>query len=137
MPAKRPAPKSAKGKKVASRSPVRKVLARKADASRARAAATHARKGAAPAPRGRAPRPRATPPPARNPRPPPPPPPGAVTAVAGRSVPPAAGEGDDGEAAESGSLLAGPRNVQPYIVKRGELYMSKEQLEHFRSILNS
>jgi len=50
---------------------------------------------------------------------------------------PAAGDGDDVEGAEPGSLLAGPRNVQPYIVKRGELYMSKEQLEHFRNILNS
>jgi DnaK suppressor protein len=47
------------------------------------------------------------------------------------------GEGDDVEAAEPGSLLAGPRNVQPYIVKRGELYMSKEQLDHFRIILHS
>jgi DnaK suppressor protein len=35
------------------------------------------------------------------------------------------------------SLLAGPRNVQPYIAKRGEQYMNKEQLEHFRSILFS
>ncbi|MGB9332310.1 MAG: RNA polymerase-binding protein DksA, partial [Steroidobacteraceae bacterium] len=46
-------------------------------------------------------------------------------------------DADDAETGEPGSLLAGPRNVQPYIVKRGELYMSKEQLEHFRSILNS
>jgi RNA polymerase-binding transcription factor len=42
---------------------------------------------------------------------------------------------DDTEGAEPGSLLAGPRNVQPYIPKRGEQYMSKEQLEHFRQIL--
>jgi DnaK suppressor protein len=42
--------------------------------------------------------------------------------------------GDDD--AEAGSLLAGPRNVQPYIAKRGETYMNKEQLEHFRNILN-
>src|SRR6185437_3308927 len=48
----------------------------------------------------------------------------------------AAGE-DEVEGAEPGSLLAGPRNVQPYIAKRGEQYMSKEQLEHFRQILNS
>jgi DnaK suppressor protein len=40
---------------------------------------------------------------------------------------------DDGDGAEN--LLAGPRNVQPYVVKRGEQYMSKEQLEHFRRIL--
>jgi DnaK suppressor protein len=52
-------------------------------------------------------------------------------------VPPTSAEGDDGEGVEPGSLLAGPRNVKPYIVKRGELYMSKEQLEHFRNILNT
>jgi DnaK suppressor protein len=44
---------------------------------------------------------------------------------------------DDSDGMEPGSLLAGPRNVQPYLVQRGELYMSKEQLEHFRQILNS
>jgi DnaK suppressor protein len=41
-------------------------------------------------------------------------------------------DGDDGE---ESSLLAGPRNVSPYIAKRGEQYMNKEQLEHFRQIL--
>jgi DnaK suppressor protein len=35
------------------------------------------------------------------------------------------------------SLLSGPRNVQPYQVSKGEEYMSKEQLEHFRTILSS
>jgi len=35
------------------------------------------------------------------------------------------------------SLLAGPRNVQPYVVRKDEEYMSKQQLEHFRTILNS
>src|SRR5204863_9186569 len=48
--------------------------------------------------------------------------------------PPASEEGEEG--AEAGSLLAGPRNVTPYIAKRGEAYMNKEQLEHFRNILN-
>jgi DnaK suppressor protein len=43
------------------------------------------------------------------------------------------GEGDDTDA---GSLLAGPRNVTPYIAKRGEQYMNAVQLEHFRNILN-
>ncbi|HEV2703685.1 MAG TPA: RNA polymerase-binding protein DksA [Steroidobacteraceae bacterium] len=46
-------------------------------------------------------------------------------------------ETDEGDAPEPGSLLAGPRNVQPYIVKRGEQYMSKEQSEHFRQILQT
>jgi RNA polymerase-binding transcription factor len=74
-----------------------------------------------------------------------------VEAVAGppRGAPPAhapqatatrvnhavAADADDYESMEPGSLLAGPRNVQPYIAKRGEQYMSKEQLEHFRQIL--
>jgi DnaK suppressor protein len=35
------------------------------------------------------------------------------------------------------SLLSGPRNVQPYQLRKGEEYMSKQQLEHFRSILAS
>jgi DnaK suppressor protein len=43
-------------------------------------------------------------------------------------------EGDEG--IEAGSLLAGPRNVTPYITKRGEAYMNNVQLEHFRNILN-
>ena len=41
---------------------------------------------------------------------------------------------EDGESGDN-SLLAGPRNVQPYTPKRGEQYMSKEQLDHFRQIL--
>jgi DnaK suppressor protein len=36
-----------------------------------------------------------------------------------------------------GSLLSGPRNVQPYQVRKGEEYMSKAQLDHFRLILSS
>ncbi|HKE44256.1 MAG TPA: RNA polymerase-binding protein DksA [Steroidobacteraceae bacterium] len=43
-------------------------------------------------------------------------------------------DGEDNDLADT-SLLAGPRNVQPYIAKRGEQYMSKEQLDHFRNIL--
>jgi DnaK suppressor protein len=35
------------------------------------------------------------------------------------------------------SLLAGPRNVKPYLAKKGEQYMGKAQLEHFRTILLS
>jgi DnaK suppressor protein len=41
-----------------------------------------------------------------------------------------------GEDAEGGdNLLAGPRNVQPYVPKRGEQYMNAVQLGHFRTIL--
>ncbi|MEO7773140.1 MAG: RNA polymerase-binding protein DksA [Steroidobacteraceae bacterium] len=46
-------------------------------------------------------------------------------------------EVEDGESGDPGSLLAGPRNVQPYVAKRGEQYMSKQQTEHFRQILQS
>jgi DnaK suppressor protein len=44
---------------------------------------------------------------------------------------------EDGEFELSASLLSGPRNVQPYQVRKGEEYMSKEQLDHFRMILSS
>jgi DnaK suppressor protein len=53
----------------------------------------------------------------------------------GASMRAPAGEDAD-EGTEVSSLLAGPRNVTPYITKRGEAYMNKEQLEHFRNILN-
>jgi DnaK suppressor protein len=41
----------------------------------------------------------------------------------------------EGDAADTSSLLAGPRNVKPYVAKRGEQYMSKQQLAHFQLIL--
>jgi DnaK suppressor protein len=45
---------------------------------------------------------------------------------------------EDGEdSAASAGLLAGPRNVKPYIARRGEQYMNKEQLEHFARILQN
>ncbi len=64
----------------------------------------------------------------------------AATPVAAPSLRPAARPvpveaSEDSETGES--LLSGPRNVQPYVAKRGEQYMSKEQLEHFRKILQS
>jgi DnaK suppressor protein len=46
-------------------------------------------------------------------------------------------EDGDSEPAASASLLAGPRNVKPYIARRGEQYMNKEQLEHFARILQN
>jgi len=46
-------------------------------------------------------------------------------------------EDSDAEASSSASLLAGPRNVKPYIARRGEQYMNKEQLEHFARILQN
>jgi DnaK suppressor protein len=47
-----------------------------------------------------------------------------------------AASAEDGDDNEAGSLLAGPRNVTPYIAKRGEQYMNAVQLDHFRNILN-
>lgn len=146
MPAKRPAPKSAKGKKAASRPAVRKAVGRKAEPVRVRGAVAHARKTVA-APKKPPPAVPATggEPPVE-PRKPlragaatTPPPATATMIAANRSAaaPAVNADGDDGETIEPGSLLAGPRNVQPYIVKRGEQYMSKQQLEHFRLILNS
>jgi DnaK suppressor protein len=51
----------------------------------------------------------------------------------------AAGDADEGDSPEvsNTNLLAGPRNVKPYIPRRGEQYMNKEQLDHFRLILNT
>jgi DnaK suppressor protein len=43
----------------------------------------------------------------------------------------------DAESPAAASLLAGPRNVKPYIARRGEQYMNKEQLGHFAQILNN
>jgi DnaK suppressor protein len=144
MPAKRPAPKSAKGKKAASRPAARKAAsARKPEALRARTAVAHARKNAAAsrkpaAPHAAAPgeaaleKAKAVRSPTPTARELPPSPAQVPAAVRAGTA-----EGDEIEGVEPGSLLAGPRNVQPYIVKRGEAYMSKEQLDHFRNILNS
>jgi len=44
---------------------------------------------------------------------------------------------DDEDGSVSHNLLLGPRNVRPYRERKGEMYMGREQLEHFRVILNS
>ncbi|HEY3731652.1 MAG TPA: RNA polymerase-binding protein DksA [Steroidobacteraceae bacterium] len=61
---------------------------------------------------------------------------GSVTART-RLLRSAAEADGEGEAADPSSLLAGPRNVKPYVAKRGEQYMSKQQLAHFQLILLS
>src|SRR5882762_642058 len=153
MPAKKPAPKAAKGKKAASRPPAHKPAVARKPAERVKVvAAAHVRPSAqsAVAPKKAVPH-RSTPTTeetiemrkAVEPAPETPmnPVPGASNPIV---VPPRASpvlqsavDSDDGDSVEPGSLLAGPRNVQPYIVKRGELYMGKPQLEHFRQILES
>ena len=170
MPAKKPAPKSAKGKKAApSRTAAKKSAAtrrphaeqRGRDVERAKVAAAHVHKTAAAPVRASTPTLNAPPITSTTTE--------AITQMrkaahsTSQATPPAAShagkphepdrredihvppavtaspalEADEVEGAEPGSLLAGPRNVQPYIAKRGEQYMSKEQLEHFRQILNS
>jgi len=165
MPAKKPAPKTAKGKKAAApRSAAKKPAAtrrapaepRGRDLERAKLSAAHVHKTAA-APARAQPHTAAPPPitpklteattemrkaahstshgapPASKPR--------ATDSQDDLHTPQAAAasspDTDEADSAEPGSLLAGPRNVQPYIVKRGEQYMSREQLDHFRQILNS
>ena len=148
MPTKRAAAKSAKPKKVeksklTAKKPATKSVAAKSPAKSAKTPAAKVAASAKPAAAGK-------PAPAAN---------AAPVAQAIRKAPaseaivvtakavPSAGisatprpapadvEGDD--TIEAGSLLAGPRNVTPYIAKRGEAYMNKEQLEHFRNILNN
>ncbi len=168
MPAKRPAPKSAKGKKAAPLRPAAKKAAatrRPQPAARAKVAAARIHRTASGPARASTPARAAPPTPttteatiemrkaarstsgatsqaASQPAPQAGKPP-ASHSRGDSHLPPAAAasaaaiDTDEAEGVEPGSLLAGPRNVQPYIVKRGEQYMSKEQLEHFRQILNS
>jgi DnaK suppressor protein len=165
MPAKKPAPRAAKGKKAASRpAAARKptaAVARK-PAERVKAAApAHVRKSVVAAPRKTTPsRPNPTtteetiemrkaspqPAPEASTKEAPSAPNQILVPPRANSAPAAAhssaqvsqaADNDDSDSVEPGSLLAGPRNVQPYIAKRGEQYMSKEQLDHFRNILNS
>ena len=158
MAAKRSAPKSAKAKKPAARPVARKVEARR-PAERPKAAAASAISAApvrkpvpvSPAPKkasttrsaGSTDQPAGTRPsesttPAPSAAAPTPPPVKTPAAPPRATAPVQTNGGDsDDDSYEPGSLLAGPRNVQPYIAKRGEQYMSKEQLEHFRQILQT
>jgi DnaK suppressor protein len=59
----------------------------------------------------------------------------AATSTRSRMLPETEEADAEGDAADTSSLLAGPRNVKPYVAKRGEQYMSKQQLAHFQLIL--
>jgi DnaK suppressor protein len=152
MPAKKPAPKAAKGKKAASRPPALKSAVARKPAERVKVVPAAPVRQSAVAPKKAVPQRstfttedtiemrKAAEPVPETPETPEP----AGTLTDEILVPPRAGntlqasaDPDDSEGVEPGSLLAGPRNVQPYIVKRGELYMGKPQLEHFRTILES
>jgi len=145
MASKKPASKTRKAARpAAARSSLRKAAAhrtqaRKAPAStrRTRSAPVAQRPAARPAAAAtRGPAQRAAP--ARAPVPPrrAPLPPAAITTII-RELPRGTVEVDEHEATDPGSLLAGPRNVKPYIAKRGEQYMGKQQLGHFQQILLS
>ena len=152
MPAKKTAAKPVKGKKPASRPAARKVAIRK-PIERVKASVHPRSPVAASVTRKPSPGARSTPtsaepvetmrrPAERTESPPSKPiPETKPVPVPARPAAPhpqvATNEADESDAPEPGSLLAGPRNVQPYIVKRGEQYMSKEQSEHFRQILQT
>jgi DnaK suppressor protein len=44
---------------------------------------------------------------------------------------------DEDESAAGHNLLLGPRNVRPYRERKGEQYMGRDQLDHFRGILSN
>jgi DnaK suppressor protein len=119
MAAKKPSAKPTKAKKTASEKPVAAVSTKGAS----KAASKPTVKAAAPTRGAHAP----------------------LAAVQSRKAtpepkvpPPHLVEPEDAETTEIRSnLLAGPRNVQPYVPRKGEEYMNKEQLEHFRHILSS
>jgi RNA polymerase-binding transcription factor len=151
MPAKKPAPKAAKGKKAASRPAAPKTALARKPAERVKVVAAAPVRQSAVVPKKAVPQ-RSTPttdetiemrkaaePVSDTPESPLPGPSSQILVQPPRASAPiqANADSDDGDAIEPGSLLAGPRNVQPYIVKRGELYMGKPQLEHFRQILET
>lgn len=136
MPAKKPSAKPKKAKKTVSARPVAKAAAKapvkaapkaKAKAkAKTTAKAAAAKPAAKPSPKARAKvaAPKTSPKAAAAVRTSPQP---AVARPIAASVPPVL----------SASLLSGPRNVEPYVPRKGEEYMSKEQLDHFRTILSS
>jgi DnaK suppressor protein len=124
MPVKKPSAKATKAKKTVSA----KAAAKPAAKAAAKPAPKTAAK-AAPRPKAAAARPAAKP--VHKPKPARPEP------AAAKRPAPAPKVVEEAEGFGTGaSLLAGPRNVQPYVARKGEEYMSKEQLEHFRRILS-
>jgi DnaK suppressor protein len=127
MPGKKPGAKASKTKKpaAAAKPAARRVEARKSERVPAAAAAPTPTKSPVAAPAKPVKKPPAVTPPRRI----------DVAAAAPPAVRTMPLEGEEADANEPGSLLAGPRNVKPYVAKRGERYMSKEQLTHFQQIL--
>lgn len=127
MPAKKPSAKAPKAKKTVSAKPAAKPAAKHAAKPAVKPAARSAK--AAPKAKAAAPRPAATARKAPASRP---------EAATSRRPAPVKPPVEETEGYEVGaSLLAGPRNVQPYVARKGEEYMNKEQLDHFRNILSA
>jgi len=135
MPVKKPSAKATKAKKTVSA----KAAAKPATKAAAKPAPKTAAK-AAPRPKAAAAKPAAAKPAAVKPaaaKPVRKPAPARPAPAAVKRPAPAPQPVEDVGGFETGaSLLAGPRNVQPYVTRKGEEYMSKEQLEHFRRILS-
>jgi len=119
MPARKPSAKATRPKKTVS-APA-KTATRSAPRAAVKAKPAPRKTAARAAPARPAPRPVRT----------------AQTAVATKPVISAPPVIDEAEGEPRFSLLAGPRNVKPYVVRKDEEYMSKEQLDHFRRILAS
>ena len=144
MPAKKPSAKPSQAKKTVSARPVAKAAAkaRAKPAPKAKAKAkVKATAKARPAPAKAAPKARAKPAAAKPAaKAAPKAAPKAAAAAAARPRTPTASTKPvttSAPALTGASLLSGPRNVEPYVPRKGEEYMSKEQLDHFRTILSS
>jgi DnaK suppressor protein len=137
MPVKKPSAKPTKAKKTVSARPAAKAVAK---------APVKPASKAKPAPKAK-PVPKAKPAPAKAAAKPAPKAPARVTAPKPAAKPAAVARPAVAPAKPSvpsavppmlsPSLLSGPRNVEPYVPRKGEEYMSKEQLDHFRTILSS
>jgi DnaK suppressor protein len=124
MPVKKPSAKATKAKKTVSAKAAAKPAAKAAAKPAAKPAVRPATKPATKAKAAAAPTAAA-----RTTRRP-------TSAAAPKRSATAAKPEEAGTLAAGGSLLSGPRNVQPYVTRKGEEYMSKEQLDHFRQILS-
>jgi DnaK suppressor protein len=136
MPAKKPSAKAPKAKKTVSAKPAAKATVKPAAKAATRPTAKVAARPAAKPTAKATPKPKVAPVPAakaaRKPAP-------ARPEPAAMKRPAPAAQPAEDTALDGGgmSLLSGPRNVQPYVQRKGEEYMSKEQLEHFRVILSA
>jgi DnaK suppressor protein len=127
MPSKKPSAKPSKAKKTVSVKPPARKAAKPASKAAAKPKAA-ASKPAVLKPQARAAAPKA----ASRAKPVAPP-----TPVVAKPAMPVRRAVEPVPVLAGGSLLAGPRNVEPYVPRKGEEYMSKQQLEHFRQILST